>query len=478
MDKINNQEGIAMPSSNRFSKEFRGVSCIDFTDALYESIDVMRSEYSSSCAILNILILRVEELLVREGPSCTNHYIDECLRRLINHLPKASSTFRTDLNVFTILFPAQNVEDCTDYMRSFETITRHPVLVNNTTVPLELVSSALFVDSSTLSAQDLYGMSRTINLNAKSNKKTIVSKASECDSTIVSLKESYITIDIARTSLENQAFEVFYQPIFDNYTKKIVGFESLARLNIEDSSISPAVFIPPLRSLRMTGELDIQILALTLEQIPFLAKEAPGTRLIFSVNVSSDLFISDALIESYLNKIDSYNLTAGYPYQLQIEIIEETFGEGMERVSTFIHEIRRRGYSVVIDDFGMGNSTLSRLIDLQVDGLKLDKFFSDQIEAGTTRGLRLLTTLISALNDSGYTITAEGVETNKQLEWLASKGINKIQGYLFSRPLPLQEAAELLRRKAPIPPAISVDRKISRFSLRNILRTVLGLRES
>ena len=462
-------------TDSTFLRDSRGISYADNTGILYASIEDMRANYAQSFAIINIGLTRVEELLVREGPLCVNLYISEFSRRLLNYLPQSSCVYRTDFELFAILIPAADFHCCSDYLKSLDTITHHSVLVNNTSFPLELLPCALFVDSSSLSAQDLYGLSRITYLRATSEPNILVSRVSECSSEIDRLKEAYIDRDMARSSLEDGSYDVFYQPIYDLSTKTIVGFESLARLSVKGAYMPPSVFIPALRSLRMTGRLDIKILELTLRQIPFMAREAPGTRLVFSVNVSSDLFDSDDLIEQYLGTIDSYGLNAIYSYQLQIEIVEETFGDGRDCVIPFINEIRRRGHSVVIDDFGMGNSTLSRLINLQVDGLKLDKFFSDQIQADSKKGLRLLSPLVSALNDSGYSITAEGVETDKQLKWLESNGVRKVQGFYFSKPLPLKEAAELLQRWAPIPPPIKLKQKASRLSPRDMIKMFFGL---
>ena len=441
--------------------EYRDISYIDLPSKLIERITSYQAATDTHFAIVMIFLPRLEELLMRLGSEDASQYVKEFLRRALNSLPKGSQVIRNNNDVFTICMKTDSLLACEKHVRILESNSAHPVLLKKTIVPLKQVVSALFVDdTSALSPAELSDHSFGINFEARKSNRTIVSNLSDIKPIIDSRKEAFDIRELVISAIERKSFNVVYQPIFELPSNSIIGFESLARLQVESRDISPAIFIPSLRSLGLTGELDLLILELTLDQVPKFIKEAPGTSLIFSVNVSADLFMSEDRTKRYVDMISS-RLRSNSSFRLQIEIVEDTFTEGTSRVHSFINQIRAMGHLVVIDDFGMGNSTLSRLIDLKVDGLKLDKFFADQIESDLVIGVNLLSTLITAFTDSGYTITAEGVESAKQLRWFSQHGVTKIQGFYFSRPLALDDARKILRRKAPIPPVIEAKQERS-----------------
>jgi EAL domain-containing protein (putative c-di-GMP-specific phosphodiesterase class I) len=112
---------------------------------------------------------------------------------------------------------------------------------------------------------------------------------------------------------------------------------------------------------------------------------------------------------------------------------------------------------IAIDDFGTGYSSLTRLISLPIQMVKLDRAFVQNLDAPSDSGRTLLRTMIVMLHDLGLSITAEGVETASQRDWLQAHGVSAAQGFLFHRPMPVSEAIALLETLHYRPRALAVD---------------------
>jgi len=133
------------------------------------------------------------------------------------------------------------------------------------------------------------------------------------------------------------------------------------------------------------------------------------------------------------------------PNRLELEITESLFIDNVEATLGSLHSLRALGVRIALDDFGTGYSSLSYLRSFPFDKLKIDRsFIIDLLEHdGATAIIRAITTLADAL---GIETTAEGVESSEQLEILRAEGCNQIQGYFFSRPLPVEGFEEFARR--------------------------------
>ena len=129
---------------------------------------------------------------------------------------------------------------------------------------------------------------------------------------------------------------------------------------------------------------------------------------------------------------------------------------------------------IAIDDFGTGYSSLARLISLPLQGVKVDREFVDKIDSSDESPRTLLRTMLTMLADLGLAVTAEGVETDSQRQWLIKNGVSRAQGYLFSKPLTLSEAIERLRQIHYRPKAIPVKLGRSSIARRRRLRAYLG----
>jgi EAL domain-containing protein (putative c-di-GMP-specific phosphodiesterase class I) len=160
-----------------------------------------------------------------------------------------------------------------------------------------------------------------------------------------------------------------------------------------------------------------------------------------SVNFSRIHLRNQNLAEDILEIIDRHGVDPKY---IEIELTEMSGYDNYERLSDFITTMRKNGVHTSIDDFGTGYSSLNLLTDLNVDEVKLDRTFSKRLDNEGEKTKILLHNIVNMVHDLGFKVIAEGVETVEQADFLRSIGCSIVQGYLFDRPLPLDEFEQRL----------------------------------
>ena len=239
-------------------------------------------------------------------------------------------------------------------------------------------------------------------------------------------------------SLAEGEFEVWYQPKYSVSTGKVVGSEALVRWRDKDGSlISPGRFIPLFEQNGMIAKLDEYMFrCVCRQQAEWLSKG--HTIYPVSINLSrASLYYSD-IVEKYLAILKEAGIDPGY---IQLEITESAM-EGTSDIRRLLERFRSTGIRILMDDFGTGYSSLATLNMRCFDTLKLDKSLIDHI--GDQNGETLLYYVISMGQHLGLHITAEGVETNKQLDFLKENHCDDIQGFLFAKPMPAASFEEML----------------------------------
>jgi predicted signal transduction protein with EAL and GGDEF domain len=247
-----------------------------------------------------------------------------------------------------------------------------------------------------------------------------------------------------RKALPAGQFELYYQPVVNLQTGAISGLEALIRWNHPHRGlISPATFIPLAEEsgfIIPLGEWVIRQACLTAAQWP--------DHLHVAVNISASQFRSAGLMPVILGALGASGLK---PTRLEIEITETVLLEGKETTLTILHQLRALGVRIAMDDFGTGYSSLTYLQSFPFDKIKIDRSFVKDIteNAGS---LNIVRAVASLANGMGMTATAEGVETNEQLDRITAEGCTEMQGYLFSRPLPARDIERLFlsRQKADV----------------------------
>lgn len=242
-----------------------------------------------------------------------------------------------------------------------------------------------------------------------------------------------------RSAMENGRLFYYLQPQFD-IDHKIRGFEVLARMKDADGSmISPMDFIPAAERMGIIDQVDYSVFRSSAMFFGELVRKT-NADITLSINVS----VKHMMKNDFLEEIRSVLRESGIPAnQLEIEITESIMIDSVEKALRCIDEIRRMGVKLAIDDFGTGYSSLSYLNNFPANLLKVDKSFVDQMNTSET-SRKYVAAIISMGHVMNFDVIAEGVEENEQLETLRSIGCDYIQGYYWGRPMPPEEAAELV----------------------------------
>ena len=245
-----------------------------------------------------------------------------------------------------------------------------------------------------------------------------------------------------RQAIARDELFVEYQPIVSLDTFKITGFEALARWKHEEHGlINPAQFIPVAEETGLIIPIGEWILRQACAQARQWQEKYPGEEtLTISVNLSPKQFAEPNLIQQIERVLEETRLD---PCTLQLEITESVVVENVEAVSEMLRQLRMLGVGLSIDDFGTGYSSLSSLHRFPISTLKIDSSFVSRM-GGNNENTEIVRTIMSLAGNLGMDVTAEGVETLDQVTKLRTFGCEKGQGFFFSRPLPAQEAEDLL----------------------------------
>ncbi|MFK4506131.1 EAL domain-containing protein [Bradyrhizobium daqingense] len=239
-----------------------------------------------------------------------------------------------------------------------------------------------------------------------------------------------------RAALQRDEFEVFYQPIRDVASGRVVAFEALLRWNHPQRGlIAPIHFIP----LAEETGLIVQLGEFVLRSACTDAASWPDD-VDVAVNLSPVQFKSPNLIASVTEALAASGLDAR---RLELEITESVLLQNSEATLTTLHELRAMGVRISLDDFGTGYSSLSYLRSFPFDKIKIDRSFVSEL--ATREDSMAIIRAVTGLGRSlGIVTTAEGVENDAQLELLRREGCTQAQGYLFSKPRPASDVAMML----------------------------------
>jgi EAL domain-containing protein (putative c-di-GMP-specific phosphodiesterase class I)/FixJ family two-component response regulator len=237
-----------------------------------------------------------------------------------------------------------------------------------------------------------------------------------------------------------QEFEIYYQPIVDIASGKIVAAESLLRWNSPDLGIIyPTEFIPLAESTGLIVPIGKWVLKRVCEQI----KNWRGTgirSLIVAVNLSVIEFNQPDFIKKILNFIEINDLE---PDCLELELTESMIMQDVNSAIATMSKLQSLGVKIAIDDFGTGYSSLIYLKNLPINTLKIDRYFIHNV-ANDFQKSAITRALIQMAHNLNLDVVAEGVETERELDFLRQHNCNSMQGFLFSRPLPAAEFENFL----------------------------------
>lgn len=254
-------------------------------------------------------------------------------------------------------------------------------------------------------------------------------------------------------ALAEEQITAFFQPIYDIDTGRVASAEALARwVHPEKGLVRPDRFIRLFEANGMITALDRHIwdqAAAFVERR--LAAGKPAVPV--SINVSRVDFFATTLVEELEDVVSSHNI----PHELlRVEVTESAYTDDPERILEVVGHLRDLGFTVMLDDFGSGYSSLNTLKDMPLDILKLDMGFLRDFESSTASGT-IIQHIVAMARELGLKVVAEGVETREQARFLLGVGCHLAQGFYYARPQPASDFDALLDAQATAEPILVVD---------------------
>jgi len=238
-----------------------------------------------------------------------------------------------------------------------------------------------------------------------------------------------------RKALKNDEFEIHYQPQINVKTRQIVGVEALLRWNHPQLGLLlPGYFIDQAEESGITDQLSAWVLHCAARDL-FSDKAFLESQIKVSINLSATDIRQKEFPENFVSLTEEFGID---PNRLEIEITENMFMSDIQACTHKLQVLSNKGISIAIDDFGTGFSSLNYLRELPVNTVKIDYSFISEIEH-SKKGAALVAAIIGMAHGLGINIIAEGVENTSQSEYLESLDCHVMQGFLFSKPVAINE---------------------------------------
>lgn len=244
------------------------------------------------------------------------------------------------------------------------------------------------------------------------------------------VKRQQLLIKEIRSAIDEESFQLYFQPQMSFENNQIIGAEVLIRWHLKDQWISPAEFIPLAEQSGLIiplGDWILETACLKARQII----ELGYPDIVIAVNISPKQFSSPNFVEKVKNVLDKHQIPAK---NLELEITEGVIFNNETDTIQSLHKLKEMGVMLSIDDFGTGYSSLSYLKQFPIDKLKIDQSFIRNMHINND-DQSIVRTIISLGANLGLTLIAEGVEEQEQVEILRAMGCDEIQGYWYSKPL-------------------------------------------
>ena len=329
---------------------------------------------------------------------------------------------RIEADIFAVCFSYENEEEITDFVKKFTNPFFGIYLVKNRD----------------LSINEMYDKANLASKNCKENYiQNYFFYTKEMSEEII--KEQHI-INNMKNALKNEEFVLYLQPKYELQRNSIAGAEVLVRwITADGRMISPGEFIPVFERNGFILKLDQYVWEKTCQ---LLAGWRDEGRKIFpvSVNISRVSLYNPKIVDVICGLTEKYNIP---PEWLQLELTESAYTGNPKAIKEMMEQLQKKGFSILMDDFGSGYSSLNVLKDIAVDVLKIDMKFLDG-SGDDGRSENILASVVRMAKWLNMPVVAEGAERKEQVSFLHSIGCEYVQGFYFARPMPVKEYEKLL----------------------------------
>ena len=310
-------------------------------------------------------------------------------------------------------------------------------------IPIESYSAAMEFSKEDNDYDSMIDLINSMLVKAKTSQ---LKKMQVCDESVFVDRERkrYIYRILKRElTLESEQFQVWFQPIYSIEERHFEYMEALSRLiGTELGDIPPQEFVQVAESRGLIEMLGF----VAFEKVCKFISDNRDTVKAVSINFSVYQMMNPKVVDNVLDTIKRFSLSTS---NIIMEITESIFIDNYELVMKHMLELARAGVKFYLDDFGTGYSNLTNVISLPFSTIKMDRSLVLAMEDGQ-KGVSLFFDLVSTFKGVGFKILVEGVETNNQNYLVERAGVDYIQGFLYSRPLPPHECVELLKRTGTV----------------------------
>lgn len=413
-------------------------SKITFLNTLKHLIRLSEKE-GSHLAVLYLRLNKIEEISRVHGRSTLDATLFRLAERLIATDIKTLTVGHLSQNCFGAVIPLPSLNDFFDVITPFTNKLTRPIEVEETKIRPDIDVGISLSPVDGLTPEDLLGNASAALDGPRSHAGLYVfsHKVEER-----ALRRATIAQHLESALSDNQLTK-HYQPLVTIDGSRIVGFEALARWqDAELGNVSPGDFVPiaekNARLSKMLTEWSLNTVCGQSRQWPFRDCDPP---LRIAINIPPGQFLEDGFVNLVLRILEEHRLA---PEHLTLELTEESILDNIDKAIQTMREFRSHNIHISLDDFGTGYSSLSHIKHLPLDTLKIDKIFIDDL-THDSRSANLVDGIIRIAHGLGLQVIAEGVEHEAQRALLHESGCDVIQGYLFSRPLPAEDALTLLK---------------------------------
>ncbi|MCR4940892.1 MAG: EAL domain-containing protein [Treponemataceae bacterium] len=387
-----------------------------------------------------LLVIKVEKMNMIQ--SCLdakehNHFLLQLGAIILSYFPKDSYILSS--NRFAAI--GKNMAEVERKSRTLVTDLKSLSSLMNSIVPIPINCYTAAIEFKR-EENDLDPLMDVINNMLEKAKKSKDYTFQICDEAVfldMERKRQIYRILKKELTLDSEKFQVWFQPIYSIQEKKFVYMEALSRLkNTELGDISPAEFVQVAENRGLVERLGF----IAFQKVcKFIADNRDIVNTV-SINFSVYQMLNPNIVQNVLETIERFGLS---PSNIVMEITESIFIDNYDFVMNNMLALTKAGVKFYLDDFGTGYSNLTNVVSLPFSTIKMDRSLVLMMEE-SDKGKSLFDDLVSTFKGGGFKILVEGVETNSQREHVEKAGVDYIQGFLYSRPLPPEACVELLRK--------------------------------
>ena len=367
-------------------------------------------------------------------------------KKLRAALPEKATVSRTGEDEFAVMMPltgdALSARDVAD--RVAGVVRAEPFRVFNEEFQVRAsIGVSTFPDDG--AEPDIVLKNADIALNrAKEEGRDTIKEYSEDFDRLV--QERFQMLRDLRDALEHDQLDLHYQPQLCLRTGKVIGAEALLRWWKPDNSkaggsfIPPGIFIPIAEQSGLIVPIGQYVLRKACHTARYM-KEEHDINMRFAVNVSGNQFVHGDICQDVIDCLEETGLD---PNMIELEVTESVFMDDIQHTVNILHNLHKLGVELAIDDFGTGYSSLSYLSQFPIDRLKIDQSFIRQA-LNDRENASIAKTIINLGHSLNLKVIAEGVETKEHQDFLVAQGCDEVQGYRYSRPVPIDDFVEFVK---------------------------------